>query len=70
MAFALHLASRPPAEADHWLRRAQAEHLAQRTARQLSVGEGRRVAIVRALGVRPGLLLLEEPYAGLDEESR
>jgi energy-coupling factor transporter ATP-binding protein EcfA2 len=68
LVYALRLAGRDVAEASGWLQRAGAVHLADRPAQKLSVGEQRRLAIVRALAVHPQVLLLDEPFAGLDAE--
>ena len=52
------------------LRWAGASALAQRTIAELSHGQARRVLFARALVRQPDMVLLDEPYTGLDAPTR
>ena len=52
--------------ADHALAALGVAHLAQRNASALSGGEQRRVHLARGLAVGADVLLMDEPFAGLD----
>lgn len=58
--------SRRRNEAENLLEELELSHLSKSIAETLSGGEQRRLELARALATRPAMLLLDEPFAGVD----
>jgi heme exporter protein A len=66
--FAAAMGGRPGVDVEPWLRRVGLADAADRPVRTFSQGMKRRLALARVWLARPRLLLLDEPYAGLDQQ--
>ncbi|MFN0204784.1 MAG: sulfate/molybdate ABC transporter ATP-binding protein [Planctomycetota bacterium] len=56
--------------ADDWIEKLNLRNLQDRKPARLSGGEAKRVAIARALATNPKILLLDEPFSGIDTNVR
>lgn len=68
--FAAHRERFDTAYADSLLERFGLSELAGYHPEQLSGGQAQRIAVIRAVAVRPRLLLLDEPFSALDPATR
>ena len=48
----------------------QMSHLKEQYPREISGGERQRTALIRALATKPDILLLDEPFSALDDETK
>jgi molybdate transport system ATP-binding protein len=56
--------------AERWIRFFKAETICEKTVLSMSYGEFRKILLLRATVSEPEILLLDEPFSGLDQQTR
>ncbi|MGB0959490.1 MAG: ABC transporter ATP-binding protein [Halocynthiibacter sp.] len=70
VAFGLKGHANAAARVEEMLKKVAMRHYAEQYPHQLSGGEQQRIALARALAPRPGIMLMDEPFSGLDNRLR